>query len=36
MPILIKEYEFQEDEEHLYLTIALNGKSPKNVDIYCM
>jgi len=35
MPILIKEYEFQEDEEHLYLTIALNGKSPKNVDIYC-
>jgi len=35
MPILIKDYEFQEDEEHLYLTISLNGKSPKNVDIYC-
>jgi hypothetical protein len=35
MPILIKDYEFQEDEEHLYLTVSLNGKSPKNVDIYC-
>jgi len=35
MPILIKEYEFQEDEEHLYLTVSLNGKNPKNVDIYC-
>ncbi|ORX43412.1 hypothetical protein BCR36DRAFT_336063 [Piromyces finnis] len=35
MPILIKEYEFQEDEEHLFLTIKLNGQNPKNVDIYC-
>ena len=36
MPIIIKEYEFTETDETIYLSIPLKGVSSVKADVYCI